>query len=152
MPFAEIGAIMDRSPAAARQLASRARRRVRGATGASDTARSQKREIVDAFRAASRNGDFAALLELLDPDVVVGEIRGGHAVAAFFTRRAQAARPALVDGVPSAVWSHRGRPKAVFTFTVGDGDDHPHHHRHRPGPAPRPRHRLSPSQRQGQQR
>ncbi|MBB6347729.1 RNA polymerase sigma-70 factor (ECF subfamily) [Nonomuraea muscovyensis] len=119
--FGEIGSIMDRSPAAARQLASRARRRVQGAAGASDAARSQKREIVAAFLAASRNGDFAALLELLDPDAVVGEVRGGHEVAAFFAGRAQAARLALVDGVPAAVWSHRGQPKAVFTFTIGDG-------------------------------
>ncbi|HUR01497.1 MAG TPA: sigma-70 family RNA polymerase sigma factor [Nonomuraea sp.] len=116
--FGEIGAIMDRSPAAARQLASRARRRVQGAAGASDAVRSPKREIVAAFLAASRSGDFAALLELLDPDVVVGEIRSDHAVAAFFAGRAQAARLALVDGVPAAVWSHRGRPKAVFTFTI----------------------------------
>ncbi|MGP3932297.1 sigma-70 family RNA polymerase sigma factor [Nonomuraea sp. KM88] len=121
VPFGEIGAIVDRSPAAARQLASRARRRVRGAAGASDATRSQQREIVDAFLAASRNGDFGALLDLLDPDVVVGEMRGSHAVAAFFSGRAQAARPALVDGVPSAVWSHHGRPKAVFTFTIADG-------------------------------
>ncbi|RVX41882.1 RNA polymerase sigma-70 factor (ECF subfamily) [Nonomuraea polychroma] len=120
--FGEIGAIIDRSPVAARQLASRARRRVQGAAGASDAARSAKRDIVEAFLAASRGGDFVALLELLDPDAVVGEIRGGHAVAAFFAaRRAQAARLALVDGVPAAVWSHLGRPKAVFTFTISKG-------------------------------
>jgi RNA polymerase sigma factor (sigma-70 family) len=116
--FGEIGAIMDRSPVAARQLASRARRRVQGAADASDAARSAKREIVAAFLAASRGGDFAALLELLDPDAVAVEVRGAHAVAAFFAGRAQAARLALVDGVPAAVWSHRGRPKAVFTFTI----------------------------------
>ncbi|GAA0829583.1 sigma-70 family RNA polymerase sigma factor [Streptosporangium amethystogenes subsp. fukuiense] len=116
--FGEIGAIMDRSPVAARQLASRARRRVQGAADASDAARSAKREIVAAFLAASRSGDFAALLELLDPDAVAVEARGAQAVAAFFAGRAQAARLALVDGVPAAVWSHRGRPKAVFTFTI----------------------------------
>ncbi|MEO3785780.1 sigma-70 family RNA polymerase sigma factor [Actinocorallia sp. B10E7] len=121
VPFGEIGAVIDRSPAAARQLASRARRRVQGAAGTSDAARSPKREIVAAFLAASRNGDFAALLELLDPDAVVGEVRGAHEVAAFFAGRAQAARLALVDGVPAAVWSHRGRPKAVFEFTISDG-------------------------------
>ncbi|WP_067817777.1 sigma-70 family RNA polymerase sigma factor [Actinomadura kijaniata] len=120
VPFGEIGAVIDRSPAAARQLASRARRRVQGASDASDAARSAKREIVAAFLAASRNGDFAALLELLDPDAVVGEVRGGQAVAAFFAGRAQAARLALVDGVPGAVWTHRGQPKAVFTFTIDD--------------------------------
>ncbi|RBQ16753.1 RNA polymerase subunit sigma-70 [Spongiactinospora rosea] len=119
--FAEIGAIIDRSPAAARQLASRARRRVRGTAGASGTARSAKREIVEAFLAAARGGDFTALVELLDPDAVALEIRGAEAVAAFFAGRAQAARLALVDGVPAAVWSHRGRPKAVIAFTVRAG-------------------------------
>ncbi|GAA4571497.1 sigma-70 family RNA polymerase sigma factor [Planotetraspora kaengkrachanensis] len=121
VPFGEIGAVIDRSPVAARQLASRARRRVQGAAGASDAGRSAKREIVAAFLAAARGGDFAALLELLDPDVVVGEVRGGHAVAGFFAGRAQAARLALVEGVPAAVWSHRGRPKAVFMFAISDG-------------------------------
>ncbi|MDT0341472.1 sigma-70 family RNA polymerase sigma factor [Streptomyces litchfieldiae] len=119
--FGEIGEIIDRSPAAARQLASRARRRVRGAAGATDAARSPKRDIVAAFLAASRGGDFEALLELLDPDAVAGDIRGADAVAAFFAGRAQAARLALVDGVPAAVWSHHGRPKAVFAFTIDEG-------------------------------
>ncbi|MFI6865690.1 sigma-70 family RNA polymerase sigma factor [Nocardia sp. NPDC050406] len=118
--FNEIGTIIDRSPAAARQLASRARRRVQGAAEASEAARSRKRELVAAFLAASRNGDFAALVELLDPDAVLGEVRGGQAVAAFFSGRAQAARLALVDGVPAAVWVHQGRPKAVFEFTISD--------------------------------
>ncbi|WP_242895545.1 sigma-70 family RNA polymerase sigma factor [Actinomadura litoris] len=121
LSFAEIGTILDRSPAAARQLASRARRRVQGAAGATDAARSAKREIVEAFLAASRGGDFTALLELLDPDAVVGELRGGQKVADFFAGRAQGARLALVDGVPAAVWSHLGRPKAVITFTVDGG-------------------------------
>ncbi|WP_242908030.1 sigma-70 family RNA polymerase sigma factor [Actinomadura terrae] len=120
LSFAEIGAIIDRSPVAARQLASRARQRVRGTADASDAARSPKREIVEAFLAASRGGDFAALLDLLDPDAVAVEVRGAREVAAFFAGRAQAARLALVDGVPAAVWSHRGRPRAVFTFTVHD--------------------------------
>lgn len=119
--FGEIGEILDRSSAATRQLASRARRRVQGAAGASDAARSAKREIVEAFLAASRNGDFDALLELLDPDAVALEIHGAHAVAAFFSGRAQAARLALVDGVPAAVWWHRGRPKAVILFTLSAG-------------------------------
>ncbi|WP_433293593.1 sigma-70 family RNA polymerase sigma factor [Pseudonocardia sp. CA-142604] len=119
--FGEIGAIIDRSPAAARQLASRARRRVQGAAEASDAARSEKREIVAAFLAASRSGDFTGLLDLLDPDAVALEVRGAHAVAAFFAGRAQAARLALVDGVPAAAWSHHGRPKAVFTFTISGG-------------------------------
>jgi RNA polymerase sigma-70 factor (ECF subfamily) len=131
--FAEIGAIIDRSPAAARQLASRARRRVQGAAEASDAARSRKREIVAAFLAASRGGDFAALLALLDAGAVLvadpatvrigapAEARGAHAVAATFAGRAEAARLALVDGVPAAVWAHGGRPKVVFTFTISDG-------------------------------
>ncbi|MEV4167554.1 sigma-70 family RNA polymerase sigma factor [Nonomuraea dietziae] len=118
--FAEIGAIIDRSPAAARQLASRARRRVQGTAEASDAAQSAKRDIVEAFLAAARGGDFTALVELLDPEAVAIEIRGAEAVAAFFAGRAQAARLALVDGVPAAVWLHRGQPKAVITFTIHD--------------------------------
>ncbi|MFB4306859.1 sigma-70 family RNA polymerase sigma factor [Actinomadura sp. GTD37] len=121
VPFGEIGAVIDRSPAAARQLASRARRRVQGAAEASGAARSAKREIVAAFLAASRSGDFDALLDLLDPDAVAVEVRGAQAVAAFFAGRAQGARLALVDGVPGAVWSHRGRPKAVFAFVISEG-------------------------------
>ncbi|GAA0224319.1 RNA polymerase sigma factor SigJ [Actinomadura nitritigenes] len=121
VPFGEIGPIIDRSPVAARQLASRARRRVQGAAQASDAARSGKKEIVEAFLAASRSGDFTALLELLDPDAVVSEIRGAHEVAAFFAGRARGARLALVDGVPAAVWTRRGRPMALFSFTVADG-------------------------------
>jgi RNA polymerase sigma factor (sigma-70 family) len=138
--FGEIGAIIDRSPVAARQLASRARRRVQGAAAASDAARSQKREMVAAFLAASRGGDFGALLALLDPGAVLvvdpatvrmgatskqwaltAEVRGADAVAATFAGRAEAARLALVDGVPAAVWAPGGRPKVVFTFTIGDG-------------------------------
>jgi RNA polymerase sigma-70 factor (ECF subfamily) len=118
--FGEIGTIIDRSPTAARQLASRARRRVQTAATTSDAARSRKRDVIAAFLAASRNGDFDALLELLDPDAVTGEARGAHAVAAFFAGRAQAARPALVNGVPAAVYAHRGLPQAVFTFTISN--------------------------------
>ncbi|MEV6965738.1 sigma-70 family RNA polymerase sigma factor [Hamadaea sp. NPDC051192] len=119
--FAEIGTILDRSPVAARQLASRARRRVQGAAAASDAARSRKREVIAAFLAASRAGDFAALVELLDPDAVAGDAQGAQAVAAMFSGRAQAAVLALVDGVPAAVWAHRGRAKAVLAFTFDDG-------------------------------
>jgi RNA polymerase sigma-70 factor (ECF subfamily) len=131
LSFGEIGDIIDRSPAAARQLASRARRRVQRAAASSDAARSKKREIVAAFLAASRNGDFAALLALLDPGAVLvadpatvrmgGEpgARGAEAIAAnFAARRAAAARLALVDGVPAAVWAHLGRPQVIFRFTV----------------------------------
>jgi RNA polymerase sigma-70 factor (ECF subfamily) len=131
--FGEIGTIMERSPAAARQLASRARRRVQEAATATDAARSRKREIIAAFLTASRDGDFAALLSLLDPDAVLvadretvrmgaaSEARGAEAVAATFAGRAEAARLALVDGIPAAVWTHLGRPKVVFTFSIGDG-------------------------------
>ena len=137
--FGEVSAIIDRSPVAARQLASRARRRVQGAAAASDAARSRKREMVAAFLAASRGGDFGALLALLDPGAVLvadpaavrmgaaaewdvlAEVRGADAVAATFAGRAEAARLALVDGVPAAVWAPGGRPKVVFTFTISDG-------------------------------
>jgi len=138
--FGEVGAIIDRSPVAARQLASRARRRVQGAAAASDAARSRKREMVAAFLAASRGGDFVALLALLDPGAVLvadpaavrmgatskqwaltAEVRGADAVAATFAGRAEAARLALVDGVPGAVWAPGGRPKVVFAFTISDG-------------------------------
>ncbi|HKU06302.1 MAG TPA: sigma-70 family RNA polymerase sigma factor [Bradyrhizobium sp.] len=109
VPFEEIAPIVDRTPAAARQLASRARRRVQGAP-APDAELSHKRRIVEAFLKASRDGDFEGLLAVLDPDVVVRadtaaqrlgslpEIRGAQAVAASFKGRAQAAKAALVDG------------------------------------------------------
>jgi RNA polymerase sigma factor (sigma-70 family) len=131
--FGEVSIIIDRSPAAARQLASRARRRVQGAAAASDAARSRKREMVAAFLAASRGGDFGALLTLLDPDAVLvadpaavqmgaaAEVRGADAVGATFAGWAKGARLALADGVPAAVWAPGGRPKVVFTFTISDG-------------------------------
>jgi RNA polymerase sigma factor (sigma-70 family) len=131
--FGEVSAIIDRSPVAARQLASRARRRVQGAAAASDAARSRKREMVAAFLAASRGGDFGALLALLDPGAVLvadpaavqmgaaAEVRGADALAATFAGWAKGARLALADGVPAAVWAPGGRPKAVFTFTISDG-------------------------------
>ncbi|MBO0867558.1 MAG: sigma-70 family RNA polymerase sigma factor [Micromonosporaceae bacterium] len=108
--FEEIAPIVGRSPAATRQLASRARRRVRDTDAAPDADPSRQREVVEAFLAAARNGDFAALLTVLDPDVVLrgdrvaaaiggsAELRGADAVASFFAGRAQAARPALVAG------------------------------------------------------
>jgi RNA polymerase sigma-70 factor (ECF subfamily) len=133
VPFGEVGAIIDRSPVAARQLASRARRRVQGAAAASDAGRSRKREMVAAFLAASRGGDFGALLALLDPGAVLvadpaavqmgaaAEVRGADAVGATFAGWAKGARLALADGVPAAVWAPGGRPKVVFTFTISDG-------------------------------
>jgi RNA polymerase sigma factor (sigma-70 family) len=132
VPFEEIAPIVDRSPAAARQLASRARRRVQGAPPP-DADLARQRAVVDAFLAASRQGDFEALLALLDPDVVLrgdpaavrtgaaAEVRGAAAVAGTFSGRAQTARPALVDGAPGAVWAPGGRPRVAFGFTVADG-------------------------------
>jgi ABC-type hemin transport system substrate-binding protein len=132
VPFEQIGAILGRSPNAAKQLASRARRRVQGAA-ASDTDPTRQRAVVDAFLAASRNGDFDALLALLDPGVVLrsdaaattvgaaSELRGAPAVAGSFSGRAQRARLALVDGAAGAVWAPGGRPRVVFTFTITGG-------------------------------
>ena len=131
VPFEESAPIVDRSPAAARQLASRARRRVRGAEPRDDAAR--KREVVSAFLAASKGGDFTALLELLHPEAVLRydaaaaslgsatDLRGADAVAAFLSGKARAARLVLVDGTPGWVWSHLGVPQVVFSFTVADG-------------------------------
>jgi RNA polymerase sigma factor (sigma-70 family) len=128
VPFEEIAPIVERTPTAARQLASRARRRVQGATTTPDLVR--QREIVDAFLAAARGGDFDALLELLDPEIVLradaatirmgsdNETRGRHAVAETFSGRARGARTAIVDGAVGAVWMQGGRPRVVFGFTV----------------------------------
>jgi RNA polymerase sigma-70 factor (ECF subfamily) len=132
VPFDQIAPIVGRSPDAARQLASRARRRVHGAT-VPDADLTRQRTVVDAFLAASRDGDFDALLALLDPDVVLRadnaavqagaskEVYGARAVAATFAGRARAARPALVNGVAGAVWAPGGRPRIVFDFTMSDG-------------------------------
>jgi RNA polymerase sigma-70 factor (ECF subfamily) len=130
MPFDEIAPIVGRSPAAARQLASRARRRVQGAPTDSSADRDRHREVVDAFLAASRGGDFGALLALLDPEVVlradptavvVGAtklVTGARAVAETFAGRARTARLALIDGAPGAVWAQGGKPRVVFAFTI----------------------------------
>ena len=133
LPFEEIASIVGRSPAAARQLASRARRRVRGAAEISDAEYTRQREVVEAFLAASRRGDFDALLAVLDPNVVVRadgaavkmgaarEVRGAAAVAETFAGRARAAQPALVDGAVGLVWAQGGRPRVVFGFTIARG-------------------------------
>jgi RNA polymerase sigma-70 factor, ECF subfamily len=135
VPFDEIGAIVGRSPTAARQLASRARRRVQGAGVAADDADrpAGRQEVVAAFLAASRAGDFAALLALLDPDAVAradaaavlagaeAEVRGADAVAGTFAGRAKAARLALLSGAPGLIWTHRGEVRMAFAFTVVDG-------------------------------
>ena len=133
VPFEEIGAIVGRSPNAAKQLASRARRKVQGRGAASDADPARQREVVNAFLAASRSGDFDALVALLDPDVVlvadaaaVGmgspeETRGAAAVAGTFSGRALATQPALVDGAAGVVWAVGGRPRVVWDFTIEDG-------------------------------
>jgi RNA polymerase sigma factor (sigma-70 family) len=137
VPFDEIAPIVGRSPTAARQLASRARRRVQGQGQGAPTLPNadltRQREVVDAFLAASRGGDFEALLALLDPDVVVradhaavqtgapAEVRGAPAVAGTFSGRARFAQPALVNGAAGAVWAPGGRPRVVFSFTLTHG-------------------------------
>ena len=126
--FDEVAELLDRSPAAARQLASRARRRVRGTSPSAAPGHG----VVSAFLAASRAGDFDALLSLLDPDVVVRAdptvvsfgsapvTVGPDSVARTFAGRAQAARLTLVDGLPGAAWLVGGEPRVVFDFTVVD--------------------------------
>jgi RNA polymerase sigma-70 factor, ECF subfamily len=137
--FDEIAGIVGRSPVAARQLASRGRRRVQGASEegrAADVAR--HRDIVEAFFRASRAGDLQGLLAVLDPDVVLrpdeealrmgvrtgwlpSPLHGAEAVATRFAGQAQAAQVALIDGVPGAVWAANGRPVVAFGFTTRDG-------------------------------
>src|SRR5947207_1562349 len=137
MPFEEIAPIVDRTPAAARQLASRARRRVRGAGPSPDPDLARQREVVDAFLAASRAGDFEGLMAVLDPDVVFRidtggvapparpAVAGAEAVAEQVLTRgrrlARFARPAVVNGAAGVIVSPRGRPTAVVGFTVVDG-------------------------------
>jgi RNA polymerase sigma-70 factor (ECF subfamily) len=137
MPFEEIAEVVGRSPAAARQLASRARRRVQGATPTLDTDLRVQRRVVDAFLAASRNGDFEGLLALLDPDVVfridggrvarmtLAPIHGAEAVARTVLERgapfARLGRPARVnDGAGVIVESH-GKPIAVGALSIAGG-------------------------------
>lgn len=130
--FEEVGSVLGRSAASARQLASRGRRRLRGGEPGSVRADARARAVVDAFLAAAKGGDLQALLSLLHPDVVLSadpaaaalgaapQATGAEAVAATFAGRAQAARPALVEGRPGLVWSLRGEPKVAFAFTVVD--------------------------------
>lgn len=144
VPFEEIAGILDRSPAAARQLASRARRRVQGRESASvESDRGENRRVVDAFLTASRNGDFQALLAILHPDVVLRadetsvqaaaatkwlgaqglarEIRGARAVGETFKGRARGAQRAVIDGKPGAVWVQGGVLRTAFAFAIRDG-------------------------------
>jgi RNA polymerase sigma-70 factor (ECF subfamily) len=143
LEFDEIGPIVGRSTDAARQLASRARRRVHGASVEAERDPARHREIVDAFLAASRGGDFAALVALLAPNVVLHadaaavqaaaarqakgapklgpETQGANEVAQVFAGRAKGAQPALLDGMVGAVWVHGGQPLGAFRFAVVDG-------------------------------
>ena len=130
VPYDEIAAIIGRSPAATRQLGSRARRRIQRPE---EVPESGDRAVVDAFLAASRGGDFAGLLALLDPDAVVladaaavrmgseALVSGAQSVAENFAGRARAARPALIDGAAGAAWLQGGETKVAFAFTVVDG-------------------------------
>lgn len=139
LSFEEIAPILNRTPTAARQLASRARRRVRG-TEAPAADISLHRELVGAFLAASRDGDFERLVAVLSPEVVLradetavrtaaarqahgapelaAEMRGASRVANAFKGRARGATPALIDGEPGAVWAIGGQVRAAFVFTI----------------------------------
>lgn len=130
VPFDEIVTIVDRSPAATRQIASRARKKVRAASSEARQDVNPQREIVAAFFAASREGHLDGLIRLLAPDVVLradamtvrmgaeAEVQGAKAVAKTFSGRAQAARLARIDGQYGAVWAPGRRPSVVFRFTV----------------------------------
>lgn len=132
VPFDDIAPIVERTPDATRQLASRARRRIQGSGGANvDLARHQ--QIIDAFKAASVNGDFQALLALLDPGVVFrpdatalrmgapSERQGLNAVATEFDGRAHGAQRALVSGRPGLAWAPGGQVHGVFAFRIEHG-------------------------------
>jgi RNA polymerase sigma-70 factor (ECF subfamily) len=136
VPFEDIAPMIERSPAAARQLASRARRRVQGQAPVPDPDLTRQREIVDAFFAAARDGDFDALVAVLDPDVVLradgGVARARHTVviagaravagqALTFRRLSPFVRPALINGSAGVVVAADGRPLSVMAFTVTGG-------------------------------
>jgi len=133
VPFDEIAPIVGRTSVAARQLASRARRRVQGAPPVRDTDVARQREVVAAFLAASRGGDFERLLELLDPNVVLRaddsvvkmggerELVGRVAVTKRFAGQARGARLALIDGTVGLVWAAGGMTRVAFAMTVADG-------------------------------
>jgi RNA polymerase sigma factor (sigma-70 family) len=135
VPFDEIATILERSPDATRQLASRARRRVRGANAVPDADLTAQREVVDAFMAAARDGDFDALVAVLDPDVVLradqGVLAPGSRVvhgaetvarqALTFSRLDLQVRHAIVNGAAGAVTMRDGRPFAVSGFTIRNG-------------------------------
>jgi RNA polymerase sigma-70 factor (ECF subfamily) len=133
VPFEEIARVLGRTEVATRQLASRARRRLREPEPREDLAAADA-AVVDAFMKAARDNEFEALLELLDPEAAVrpdaaalamgGQattLVGGRAVADFFAGRAAAALPATLDGGAASCWQHKGEIKVVFGFTVVDG-------------------------------
>ena len=135
VPFDEIAPIVDRSPEAARQLASRARRRIQGETAVPDADLDTQREVLDAFLAAARGGDFEALVDVLDRDVVLKADRSGVSIGAprvvrgaanvargaiAFSRLDIEVRPALVNGAVGTVTFRDGRPFAIAGFTIRD--------------------------------
>ena len=133
VPFDEIAPIVDRSPEAARQLASRARRRVRAEKTVPEADLDAQREVIEAFLAAARDGDFDRLVAALDPDVVLRadfgaagsrEVRGAAAVAGqaeIYSRLGLDMKPALINGAAGLVVTRDGRPFSVGAFTVRDG-------------------------------
>jgi hypothetical protein len=136
MSFDEIASIIRRTPTAARQLASRARRRVQGADKVPGSGLSEQRKVVDAFVTALRGGDFEGLIAVLDPDVIVRadsttvppgppiEIRGARnwaKGAIAFARTARSVQPMLVDGSLGLVWAPGGRLSRVLRFTITGG-------------------------------
>ena len=141
VPFDDVALIVGRTPEAARQLASRARRRVRGASAERDAVTQRHGELVRAFLQASRSGNFSALVALLDPaavlradaavmamggaaywqsDALERGIEGADAVARMFSGRARAAQPALIDGEPGAVWMDADKVRVAFRFRILD--------------------------------
>ncbi len=135
VPYQQIAPILDRTPAATKMLTSRARHRIRSANANTGPDPSRQRAAVTAFLAASRGGDFDALLALLDPNVVLradytavqlgggapAEIHGAADVAAQFSGSAQAVRPALLNGAVGGAWASGGRLRIAFAFRIADG-------------------------------
>jgi len=145
MPFEEIALVIDRSLTSSRQLASRARRRVRGSSDDAESSggirhsregeekQRNERRIVDAFLSAARNGDFEALVAVLDPNCIFRadtiasnlwspqQIKGSSGVAEFFRGNAVGVHPALINGIIAAAWAPGGRVRATFNFTFSDG-------------------------------
>jgi RNA polymerase sigma-70 factor (ECF subfamily) len=133
VPFDDVAEILGRSPDATRQLASRARRRLQGTEPTAGLDLVRQRDVVDAFLRAARGGDFEALLQLLDPDVVLvpdaaavamgslREMRGASDIAAALSGGARGARLAIIDGLAGFVWAPGGQTRGVVEFTIRDG-------------------------------